>query len=588
VPLGRSHLPPDRIRVASASARAPSAAGAQAFVQEALRWIPSEASERSSEWAPLAETALSGDRFAAVAGARILLADDNADMRSYLRELLSGSYTVEVVADGEQVLESARRHPPELILSDIMMPRLDGIALLKILRSDASLRDIPVILLSARAGEEARIEGLGAGADDYLLKPFSARELQVRVGALLELTRVRRQHERELRRAHEELKASEAALRETDQRKDEFLAMLAHELRNPLAPIANASELLARMLGTDARAQAGIQMIKRQVTQLTRLVDDLLDVSRITQGRIQLKKEILQLDAIVTHAVESVGPQLRGKQHKFSIVPSAEPLYVDGDFARLTQCLCNILINAIKYTPSGGEICIRTHGDERRVCIEVSDTGSGIPAALLPRIFDLFVQSERTLDRAEGGLGVGLAVVKRLVQMHGGQVTAHSAGPGQGSTFRVELPRACPAPAQLRAPAPAAGEPRRVLIVDDNRDAADSLALLLDSLQHQTRVAYDGAQALEGIESFQPHIALLDIGLPGMDGYQLAQRLRQIPTLKAMRIVALTGYGQAEDQARTREAGFDDHLVKPVDLAALERCLAGHAPQISGGGEGRS
>jgi CheY-like chemotaxis protein len=327
----------------------------------------------------------------------------------------------------------------------------------------------------------------------------------------------------------------------------------------------------------DSRAQSAAGMIKRQVTQLTRLVDDLLDVSRITQGRIQLKQQPLDLAAVVRQAVETVEPQLRAKRHKLSTTASSyEPLYVNGDFARLVQCLGNVLTNAIKYTEPGGQICIRTHGDELHAFIEISDTGSGIAPELLPRIFDLFVQSARTLDRSEGGLGVGLAVVKRLLQMHHGDVSARSDGIGHGSAFEIRLPRIARPAAVASELASFQGQThRRVLIVDDNVDAATSLALLLNFQEHETRVAHNGTDALACVETFRPEVGLIDIGLPGMNGYELARRLRANSALEGMRLIALTGYAQAEDRERVQQAGFDDHLVKPVDLPALERSLAG-------------
>lgn len=377
----------------------------------------------------------------------------------------------------------------------------------------------------------------------------------------------------------EQRRQAEQALSEANKRKDEFLAMLAHELRNPLAPIRNATELLSQMLPNDSRAQVAVSMVKRQSLQLTRLVDDLLDVSRITEGRIQLRYRAVDVAAVITQAVETVEPQLREKRHDVSITSlSYEPLYVEGDFARLVQCVGNILANAAKFTEPGGQITIRTRGDKDSALIEISDTGAGISRELLPHIFDLFVQGERTLDRAQGGLGIGLAVVRRLIEMHKGEVKAHSEGLGRGSTFEIRLPRIARPAAAASDAANFKSEPRRVLIVDDNQDAADSLAMLLKVKGHETHVVYSGKQALASIESFKPDVALLDIGLPELNGYDLARQLRSLPHSQALRLVALTGYGQAEDQQRARAAGFDGHLVKPVDLSALERAIATGPP----------
>lgn len=426
------------------------------------------------------------------------------------------------------------------------------------------------------------LESLGrfASAAYQAVELTGAREQhRAAVNLLEDAVEARQLAEDANRRLREEIaqrKHIEEEMDEANRRKDEFLAMLAHELRNPLAPISNASALLLRMIDQDERAKLAIEMIKRQTTQLTRLVDDLLDVSRITQGRIQLRRRPIDLASVIAQAVETVEPQLRGKQHEISVTTSGSlPLYVNGDLARLVQCVGNILTNAVKYTEPHGEIRVLTRHEGSSAIIEIADTGSGIAPELLPRIFDLFVQSDRTLDRAQGGLGIGLAVVKRLVEMHDGQVMARSPGIGHGSVFEIRLPRiARPAAASAEAPQ-FEQAPKRVLIVDDNADAANSLAMLLSSQGHETQVAYSGQEALQRVESFRPEVALLDIGLPRMNGYELAQRLRAMPELNGLRLVALTGYGQAEDQQRTRAAGFDDHLVKPVDLPALASTLAG-------------
>jgi PAS domain S-box-containing protein len=372
----------------------------------------------------------------------------------------------------------------------------------------------------------------------------------------------------------------EQALVEAGRRKDEFLAMLAHELRNPLAAIGNAAELLSRMSIDDRASMAVVGMIKRQGEQLTRIVDDLLDVSRITQGRVQLRSRPVDLSLVITQAAETVEAQLRQKKHKLSVTAStsSEPLYVNGDLMRLVQSVANVLANAAKYTQPGGEISVHTRGDEGSTFIEISDSGAGISPELLPRIFDLFVQSEQTLDRSQGGLGIGLAVVKRLIEMHKGEVTARSDGLGQGSTFVIRLPRIDrPETVEIEA-VPSKSERRRVLIVDDNADAADSLAMLLQIQGHETHVAYSGEDALASVEAFRPDIGLLDIGLPRMDGYELSSRLRAMPQLSGLRLIALTGYGQAADRQRARAVGFEGHLVKPVGLSELERALGGHCP----------
>jgi signal transduction histidine kinase/CheY-like chemotaxis protein len=367
---------------------------------------------------------------------------------------------------------------------------------------------------------------------------------------------------------------SDIALQNANRRKDEFLAMLAHELRNPLAPIRNAAAILARTIPEQEETHAVVTMIRRQADQLTRLVDDLLDVSRISQGRIELKQETLNVAPLVDQAFETVAPQFQDKGQDVSLARSYEPLYVVGDVTRLVQSLVNVLTNAAKYTDHGGKIRIQTRGSPEHVFIEVSDNGTGISADLLPQIFELFVQGDRTLDRSEGGLGIGLAVVKKLIEMHGGHISARSEGLGKGSTFELRLPRArAPAPADAVA-AHANASVRRVMVVDDNVDAADSLALLLGLEGHQTQCAYSAAAALERVSTFAPEVVLLDIGLPDMDGYEVARRIRALPGGAAMTLVALTGYGQAEDRERALASGFQAHLVKPVDLEVLGRILA--------------
>jgi PAS domain S-box-containing protein len=363
-------------------------------------------------------------------------------------------------------------------------------------------------------------------------------------------------------------------LEKADREKNEFLAMLAHELRNPLAPIRNAAEFVARAREQDEQTQKSMGIIRRQISHLTHLVDDLLDVSRISQGRIDLKIESLELAAVVAQAVETVGPLLREKEHNLTIVSDYERLGVRGDPNRLAQCLANILNNAAKYTDAGGRIELKFRPDGDEAVISICDNGTGVSAELLPRLFDLFVQGDRTLDRAQGGLGIGLAIVKRLVEMHGGKVTAYSAGSGQGTTFEIRLPRTETIEESQRQLSSGKSPPRRVLIVDDNIDAANSLSLLVGFEGHETRAVYNAEDALSNVETFRPSIILLDIGLPRMDGYEVAGRIRAMPSGKAIRLVAVTGYGQPDDRQRTREAGFDIHLVKPIDLAALERLLS--------------
>jgi signal transduction histidine kinase/CheY-like chemotaxis protein len=374
---------------------------------------------------------------------------------------------------------------------------------------------------------------------------------------------------------------AENALREADRRKDEFLAMLAHELRNPLAPIRNAAQILSRKFGDDATAQQPIDMVERQVTHLTRLVDDLLDVSRISQGRIDLRREDVALSQALDQALETVAPMAREKKQQITLASSFESLWVHADRARFVQMLVNVLANAVKYTHAGGHIRIEVRHDSEWVTIEVIDDGAGIAPDVLPRVFDLFVQADRTLDRAQGGLGIGLSVVRKLVEMHGGEVSARSAGLGKGATFELRLPRGAAPTLETRESRGARFVKHRVLVVDDNADAAESLAQLLDLEGHATQVAYTARRALEQFDSFGPDVVLLDIGLPEMDGYEVAHRLRQRADKHPVILVALTGYGQREDRDRAIAAGFDEHLVKPVGFDELQRVLGNGASTSS-------
>ncbi|WP_217428519.1 hybrid sensor histidine kinase/response regulator [Rugamonas rivuli] len=358
--------------------------------------------------------------------------------------------------------------------------------------------------------------------------------------------------------------------------KDEFLAMLGHELRNPLAPIVTALKLM-KLRGADTAPEQAV--IERQVEHLVRLVDDLLDVSRIASGKVELRKETVQLAEVLNRAIEMASPLLEQKRHRLLVdVPGVR---WHGDPARLAQVVSNLLSNAARYTPAGGHITLCTRIRQQTIQIQVTDDGSGIAPALLPHIFDLFVQGNRQLDRAKGGLGIGLALVRNLVQMHGGEVSAYSAGEGRGSTFTITLPDSLVAEAEAAAPAappPAVAAGVRVLVVDDNQDAADSLGELLGALGYHATVAYDPVQAITavtaaGAAGAMPQVAILDIGLPGMDGFELACHLRQLPGGAALKLVALSGYGQEHDKSRSREAGFATHLVKPINIADLQAVL---------------
>jgi PAS domain S-box-containing protein len=368
-----------------------------------------------------------------------------------------------------------------------------------------------------------------------------------------------------------------SALKESDRRKDEFLAILAHELRNPLAPMRNAVQILRAKGPVVPELQWAREMIDRQINQMTRLVDDLLDVSRITRGRIELRKERVELRAVVNDAVEASRPLMEKRRHTVSVEFPPEPIMLDADPTRLTQVLLNLLNNAAKYMDEGGRIWLTAKRESERVAISVKDTGVGIPPEMLPQIFEMFTQVDRSNERSQGGLGIGLTLVERLVALHGGKVEALSAGPGKGSEFIVRLPVVTQA--SRTKPRPVQEKPnvvtveRRILVVDDNQDSAESMAMFLRILGHEVRTAHDGLAAIEVAEEFQPHVILLDVGLPGLNGYKVAQHIRERRGADVV-LIALTGWGQDEDRRRSKEAGLDYHLTKPIEFDHLTKLLA--------------
>jgi PAS domain S-box-containing protein len=692
VPLGSAHLPADRI--SSTRTIASTALGAAPFIEEALHWLPgalpvaqfsSALSREGARWAH------SGSK-----RYRILLADDNADMREYVQRLLSEQYDITAVADGEAAWLEAQQSVPDLILTDVMMPGLDGFGLLRQLRSNSRTKDLPVILLSARAGDEARIEGLEAAADDYLTKPFTAKELLASVRNRLELAAVRRESQEILRQREEHLRAvvettpaciklvasdgklldmnrsglamidaasleavkgmcvydlvsdeyraafrtfnekicrgesgslefemvglrgtrrwmethavplrgldgnlvhlaithdtterklaekalreSEQQLKQADHRKDEFLATLAHELRNPLAPIRNGLHLMRLAGNDDTLVEKARMIMERQVQQMVRLVDELLDVARISQNKLELRREWLDLASVVNSAVETSRPIIDAAGHHLEVSLAPEPIRLHADPVRLAQAVSNLLNNAAKYSEPGRQIWLTAKQQNDEVVFSVRDTGMGIPQDELQNIFGMFVQADHSMENSKGGLGIGLTLVRRIISMHGGAVEAHSEGRGKGSEFIIRLPGA---PAVKVAAYEESGyddnsksvTPLRILVVDDNGDSADSMALMLKFAGHTVAVAHDGLEALETAKTFQPHAALLDLGMPKLNGYETAQRIRQQPWGNNIVLIALTGWGQEEDKRRSREAGFNAHLVKPVDHRSLEKIL---------------
>jgi len=907
IQTGTAHLPPERI--AAARQLESTGFGATPFVDEALRSLPEVDTADSltgTEAAPLRDPAAE-PQTPSQQLPRILYADDNADMREYVRRLLAQHYQVEAVSDGQAALERVQADPPDLVLTDVMMPRLDGFELLRQLRANDRTRTIPVIVLSARAGEEARVEGLGAGANDYLIKPFSARELLARLRSQLEMSRLRREGEervtrvlesiadgfhvldahwrftfinaaarrmlaaqgvdaekligkhfwneafpdvrgtileRELKRAMTERvpvelepfyelwqrcygvraypvedgglsiyfqdtterkqaedsarenekrfrdtnaelaqrltelqnatleiqtarraalnvmedavqsrqametlngklreseerfaqfmrclpglawikdprgryvyvndaaekvfgtrradvygktdqelfppetaaqftrndqralasesgiqtietlahadssvhhsivskfpvpgpdgkeimvggvafdvterKQAEESLQEAGRRKDEFLAMLAHELRNPLAPIRNALGILQLAKGNQEAIQSASAMMERQISQMVRLVDDLLDVSRISRGKVELRPGFIDLASGVNHAVEATRPLCESRGLTLTVKLPPQPVYLNADPVRLAQVVGNLLSNACKFTDKGGCIWLtaevvasgewrvaseKKKGEHRdgtaqlletqgwssgtealkldtrhsplttfHAVIRVRDNGIGIAADQLPRIFELFTQVDTSLERRQSGLGIGLTLAKNLVELHGGSLEVHSAGLGQGSEFVVRLPMIdesrVPSAERKEVGNDALAAKRRILVVDDNMDSAESLAMLLTLAGNETHAAFDGLEAVEAAATFRPDVILLDIGLPELNGYDVARQIREQPWGQKMVLVALTGWGQEDDRRRAQEAGFNHHFTKPVDPAALKKLLA--------------
>ena len=654
----------------------PEVRGRDAFVEEAMRWLPDAPSE---------------EPVAPVHRERLLVADDNADMRDYMRRILGQRWDVDTVANGREALAAMAKQPPDLLITDIMMPELDGFGLVAAVRASDVLRDIPVVMLSARAGEEARIEGLQAGANDYLVKPFAARELVAHVEAQLLRAAVRaaeKANARRYARIFEQAPVSIAILRgpthvfeiansyyrqlvggrdvvgmsldvalpeivgqgfielldrvyqtgeahigrstpvtlargehgepeevfvdfiyqpmlddtgvingiaviahevtalalarreaETANRaKDEFLAMLGHELRNPLAPISTALQLMRLKPNVGAERERAV--IERQVQHLIGLVDDLLDVSRITRGKVELRLVPIALADALARSIEIASPLFEQQRHQLDVdVP--RDLFVLADLGRIGQIISNLLTNAAKYTPPGGRVVVRGRRAGARVELSISDNGIGIDASMLERIFEPFIQTQQSLERSQGGLGLGLAIVANLVKLHGGTVRAKSDGRGRGTELLVSLPALDVPQTSAAAPAQSAviatNGMGRVLVVDDNVDAAEMLKDLLVTVGYDVSLAHDGPAALEIAETFRPQIGVLDLGLPVMDGFELARSLQRQTHLGAPKLIALTGYGQSEDRAKTAEAGFAAHLVKPVDFeklrALMERLL---------------
>jgi signal transduction histidine kinase len=696
VPRGKTHLPPERIRKKSEPFGARRAAAPYVF--EAERWIPTAQGSGTLEPLPSSFPGIDGPPTA-----RILLADDNADMRDYLTRLLRQRWSVEAVADGKAAIAAAQSNRPDLVLTDVMMPHLDGFDLLSALKSDRETRGIPVVLLSARAGEESRIEGLEAGADDYLVKPFSARELMARVATHLQLGSLRKAAEAERARLFDVLEQApvpvavftgpalrfelanppyceivgraglvgrtlrealpeiddhpivasletvlrtarplrvtevripvlrrgtlteaffdyvvqplrgpaddiagiivvanevteqvmarrrvedlRAAAENASRAKDEFLSTLSHELRTPLNAIVGWSSLLSS--GTIPPNQVGraVETIERNARVQARLIDDMLDLSRIEQGKLVLSVGPLELSRIVEAALDAVRPAADAKGVRLQPVLDSNATVV-GDTDRLQQVVWNLLSNAIKFTPRGGHVHVRLHRDHSHVEVIVSDTGQGIEPEFLPYVFDRFRQADGGFTRKAGGLGLGLAIVRSLVELHGGSVVATSDGKDRGATFVVQLPvaplrpsgaLALPGNAELASAGAQAFEcppgltGLRILVVDDEPATRDLLQFVLERCEALVTTVSSAAEALDAFRAREFDFLISDIGMPDADGYSLMRSVRALPADRGGRVpaLALTAYARGEDRSQALKSGFNMHLTKPIEPTEL-------------------
>jgi PAS domain S-box-containing protein len=615
---------------------------------------------------------------------RILLVEDEQTLREHLARALSDEYIVDTAGNGHEALRAVLNDVPELVVTDIVMPVLDGIELLKALRSTRRTKMIPVLLISGRAIDEQRIAGFNEGADAFLAKPYTERELRACIGSMLRGARgrqeaaqreAREQAERQaladraellesisdafyaldrafrftyvnqraldhfgetreallgkilwdvfpvlrgtaFQKEHEQAvsakcsvgfeavspltgrwvevraypthhglgvcfrdisrrKRNEEQLQDADRRKSEFLAVLSHELRNPLGALRNGLHILQQRSAMDPALVPTVSMMDRQMIHLVRLVDDLLDVSRITRGKLELRRQKILLADVVARAIECSRGAIESRRHELIADLRERELLVDGDADRLTQVFSNLLSNSAKYTEPGGRITLTLERERGEALVAVEDNGIGISPEALEHVFDLFSQVRPREARAADGLGIGLSLVRKLVQMHGGSVQASSGGPGAGSRFIVRLPiaKGSVATRDVAASPVVRHRGQRVLVVDDNSDAAASLAQLLAMEHYDVRTAGDGEEAVEQARAFEPQIVFMDLAMPRLDGVEAARRIRRLPHGEDIRIVALTGRGQETDRLRTRDAGMDHHLIKPVSLDALENAL---------------
>jgi signal transduction histidine kinase len=512
--------------------------------------------------------------------ADILIVDDLPEkllaFRTMLEEL---GENIIMARSGSEALAEVLKREFAVILLDLNMPDIDGLETAALIRDYKRSAHTPIIFITAYADEMQANKAYQLGAVDYILSPIQPDVLRSKVKVFVELFQLQRRT-REMAEERVALARAETARRaaeESNRRKDEFIAMLSHELRNPLAPIRSGIEVIRRMKSAEPTVVQAVEVMDRQVVHLVRLVEELLEVSRISQGRITLKKEPVELERVISLGVETARPLITARNQTLEVIVPPVPVWVSGDGMRLSQVVSNLLNNAAKYTQERGRIEIVATAGAGEASILIRDNGTGIDPQLLPHVFDLFVQGERSLDRSQGGLGIGLSLVKHLVELHQGRVEVQSAGAGRGTTFKVILP--CISAVSTAPSAPALIEPERrasrvcrVMVVDDNIDAAESVAMYLRLEGHEVKVVTDAHHAISSATVFAPQVAVLDIGLPELDGYYLARRLRQQASGE-LTLIALTGYGQKEDRERALEAGFDHFFVKPTDPREIQAAI---------------
>jgi len=538
----------------------------------------------------------------------ILMVDDQpAKLLTYESMLSQMGERLIKAETASEALAHLLKEDIAVVLMDVNMPELDGFELAAMIRQHPRCRRTAILFVSAvHLTDLDRVRGYAAGAVDYVSVPVVPEILRAKIGVFVDLYRKTTELEKlnhtleervlartgeleatiaQLREREHRLRLTGEALAEADRRKTEFLAMLAHELRNPLQPIRSAVELLRKAAATPDQLAWSREVVDRQVNQLVRLVDDLLDASRISNGKLELRREPVDLIPIISGAIESSRSLAERKRQQIETKLPDQPVHVDGDAVRLTQVFLNLINNAVKYSPNGARIALSVEKRDGEIAACVRDEGMGIAAHDLPRVFEMFYQGSAKPDDAQGGLGLGLALVHQLVGLHAGRIEAHSDGPGRGSEFVVRLPVVAPRPVVPEAtdttPAGAVAPSRRILVVDDNRDAAETLALMLRLEGNDVSTVFDGESAIEAAAKLRPDVVLMDLGMPKVDGYQAARAIRRDESARDVVLIALTGWGGDVDRRLSQEAGFDRHLVKPVvptELLALLSSLPRGAP----------